>query len=366
MTNRHTAATATGNIEKIQITPRFMRQLSDFLTPVRLTLAVIFCTMLAAPAQAAVLRGAGATFPAPLYTRWATQYLEATTVEVRYEAVGSGAGIQRIESGLVDFGASDIPLSTAQLTSEGLMQFPAVVGGVVPVINIDGIGSGTLRLSGAVLADIYLGRIRKWNAPEIAALNPELHLPRANITVVHRADASGTTFLWSSFLALANKDWTAPAAATIDWPLGIAAVGNEGVASMVQRTRTSIAYVEYAYARAHHLRVIALRNRDGEFVLPGASSFRAAMDTATRSGAGLDALLIDQAGAGSWPITAASFVLLKTSEQTAEHNRDVLKFFDWALTHGQKAAEDLDYIPLPDAAVRKVRQSWPPALRSGP
>lgn len=329
-------------------------------------LAIVPCLVLAAPAHAAVLNGAGATFPAPLYQQWATQYRQATGVEVHYEAVGSGVGIQRIESGVVDFGASDMPLNATQLNNQGLMQFPAVVGGVVPVVNIDGIGSGELRLSGAVLAGIYLGRISKWNAPEIAALNPELHLPRANITVVHRADASGTTFLWSSYLALTNKDWTAPAATTIDWPTGIAAVGNEGVASMVQRTRTSIGYVEYAYARAHRLRVTTLRNREGEFVLPSAGSFREAMDMAAHSGTGLDALLIDQAGTGSWPITAASFVLLKTSAAATERSREVLKFFDWALSHGQKAAEDLDYIPLPDTVARKVRQSWPPALRSAP
>lgn len=316
-------------------------------------LSALSCAL---PVHASSLQGAGATFPAPLYLQWASQYLVTTGNQVRYEPIGSGAGIQHIDSGLVDFGASDIPLNATQLSDSGLMQFPAIVGGVVPVVNIDGIAYGELRLSGTVLADIYLGRIRKWNAPEIVALNPDLHLPRANITVVHRADASGTTFLWSSYLALANRNWTAPAAAMIEWPLGISAAGNEGVASMVQHTRTSIGYVEYAYARAHHLRVVALRNHDGEFVLPSAKTFRAAMDTAWHSAPSLDALLLDQAGADSWPITAASFVLLKT---TGARNHDVLQFFDWALTHGQQTADELDYVPLPAAAVTKVRQSWP-------
>lgn len=343
-----------------------MRPIFIFFVLTRLTLVTALSAMLAMPAHAATLRGAGATFPAPLYAMWATQYREATAVDVRYEAIGSGAGIQGIESGAVDFGASDIPLTAAQLSSAGLIQFPAIVGGVVPVVNIDGIGSGQLRLSGAVLADIYLGRIQKWNAPEIAALNPGVHLPRANITVVHRADASGTTFLWSSFLALASKDWKVPAALTVAWPLGIAAVGNEGVASMVQRTRTSIGYVEYTYARTHKLRVAALQNRDGEFVVPSANGFHAAMDAAWRSGASLDALLINQAGAESWPITAASFVLLRNSAEAAENNREVLKFFDWALTHEQKAAQDLEYVALPDEAVRKVQKSWPSSTHAQP
>ncbi len=340
-----------------------MRPIFDLLVPARFVLVAALSAVLAVPVHAAALNGAGATYPAPLYSAWAAQYRQIAGVDIRYEAIGSVAGIERIENGLADFGGSDIPLTPAQLAGAGLMQFPAVVGGVVPVVNIDGIGSGALRLSGAVLAGIYLGRIEKWNAPEIAALNPDIHLPRANITVVHRADASGTTFLWSSFLALASRDWTAPAAATISWPVGIDAVGNEGVASMVQRTRMSIGYVEYAYARAHQLHVAALRNREGVFVTPGASSFRAAMDAAWPSGASPDVLLINQRGAQSWPITAASFVLLRTSAEAAGRNREALKFFDWAITQGQQAAQDLDYVPLPDAVVKKIRQSWVTGLQ---
>lgn len=337
--------------------PSCMRRAPHFFLLNGLLSIVMSCATPGAWAGDTVLQGAGATFPAPVYLQWAARYREDRQVEVHYKPVGSGAGIQRIENGQVDFGASDIPLDPAHLARSGLKQFPALVGGVVPVVNVDGIGSGELRLSGDVLAKIYLGQLRKWNAAEIVALNPDLHLPRANITVVHRSDASGTTFLWSHFLALSNRDWTLAPAALVAWPQGIAATGNEGVASMVQRTRMSIGYVEYAYARQHQLRVAALRNRDGMFVAPGAESFRAAMDTAWQSGAGLDALLINQPGAGSWPLTAASFVLLKSSANAAR-NGDVLDFFEWALTQGQAQATGLDYVPLPEAVVQKIRQSW--------
>lgn len=337
--------------------PSCMRQASLFPLLTGLLLIVMSCAMPAVWAGDIVLQGAGATFPVPVYLQWAARYRQEKQVDVHYEPVGSGAGIQRIEEGQLDFGGSDIPLDAAHLARSGLKQFPAVVGGVVPVVNIDGIGSGELRLSGEVLAKIYLGQVRKWNAPEIVALNPELHLPRANITVVHRSDASGTTFLWSHFLALSDRDWTLMPAAVVAWPQGIAAAGNEGVASMVQRTRMSMGYVEYAYARQHQLRVVALRNRDGVFVMPGADSFRAAMDTAWQGRAGLDALLINQPGAGSWPVTAASFVLTKSATNAA-HHRDVLDFFEWALTQGQAQATDLDYVPLPDVVVQKIRQSW--------
>jgi phosphate transport system substrate-binding protein len=301
-----------------------------------------------------VIHGAGATFPAPIYTKWAADYRAATGIDVQYDAVGSGAGIERIEQSSVDFGASDIPLSPEDLQRHGLSEFPAVIGGVVPVINITGIRSGELKLSGEVLAEIYLGRIRKWNAAAIAELNPGLNLPSANITVVHRADASGSTFLLSEFLSRSSAAWqtTLGRGSTLAWRGGVAAAGNEGVASSVQRTRMAIGYVEYAYARQHRLTTVSLRNHAGRFVQAGVDGFRAAAESARwQNASDLHQSLIDQPGAASWPITAASFVLLRNASENSGENAPVRQFFDWAFEHRPASALQLDYLPMPDAAI---------------
>jgi len=313
------------------------------------------------------IRGAGATLPFPIYARWASEYRQATGVEISFSPVGSGAGVEQIERKLVDFGASDVPLTAEELQRIGVVQFPAVIGAVVPVVNISGIKSEDLRLTGRVLGDIYLGKVRKWNDRAIVELNPRLDLPNANITVVHRSDSSGTTYLWSEFLSRSNPEWKAKvgAATVLNWPVGVADMGNEGVASSVQRTKVSIGYVEYAYAKQHKLRVASVRNREGVFVKPGKVAFEAAALSAPwRSVADLDQLLIDQGGSASWPMVGASFVLLPTNSQDASRTLEVMRFFDWALRRGQQSAIDLDYVPLPDSAVGLIGKVWAEQIRS--
>jgi len=328
-------------------------------------------TTLASPAAdipANNIRGAGATFPYPVYARWGAEYQRGTGVAVAYEPVGSGAGVAALERGAVDFGATDVPLAADELQRLGAMQFPTVIGGVVPVVDLAGIKPGQLRLSGPVLADIYLGKLTKWNAPAIAALNPGLSLPSSHITVVHRADASGTTHLFSDFLARSSVPWRMAVGVgrTLAWPSGVAdvaAAGNEGVAASVQRTRAAIGYVEYAYAAQHHLATASLRNHDGQFVPPSRESFEAAAVQARwHTEADLTQPLLDLPGPGTWPIVSATFVLLP---RQAQRTRDVIRFFDWALAHGQPFAVELSYVPLPDTAVRLVRQSWADRVRGG-
>jgi phosphate transport system substrate-binding protein len=326
-------------------------------------IGVLLCAAMAAPAlgEEAGIHGAGATFPYPVYAAWAAQYRQVSGVHVTYEPVGSGAGVERFERGAVDFGATDVPLTAGELQRIGAMQFPTVIGGVVPVVNVAGIQSGRIRLSGQVLADIYLGKVTKWNAPAIAGLNPGLHLPSSNITVVHRADASGTTYLWSDFLSRSSVPWRMEVGAgkTVAWPTGVAATGNDGVAASVRRTRASIGYVEYSYARQHHLATASVRNHDGAFVQAGRASFEAAASQARwRDGADLQQSLVDLPGPATWPVVSASFVLLPTRPGTPERTRAAIDFFDWALAHGQSIAVDLDYVPLPDAALALIRRAW--------
>ena len=312
--------------------------------------AALLCLAALAPARAEIT-GAGATFPSPVYARLAEQYRQATGVEVRYEPVGSGAGVERIARRQVDFAGTDKPLTSQELQRLGLRQFPAVIGGVVPVVNIGGAASSALRLSGEVLGDIYLGRIRKWNDRAITALNPGLALPSSNITVVYRADSSGTSHLWRQFLAHTNKAWSATGEA---WPVGVAEMGNEGVASSVQRTRMSIGYVEYAYAVAHRLDVASVRNRDGQYPRPSREAFQAAA-----AGWDGDAAqpLIDRPGAGSWPIVGASFILVPSAASAS--TSEALKFLDWALREGASAATSLNYVPLPTQIVLVIEKDWP-------
>jgi phosphate transport system substrate-binding protein len=326
---------------------------------------------IAACAQAAepAIRGAGATFPQPVYAEWAAAYREAGGDDIRYDAVGSGVGLARIAARQVDFGATDVPLAVAELQRAGVMQFPVLIGGVVPVVNITGIASGQLRLSGEVLAGIYLGTIGKWSAPAIAALNPGLHLPDVNITVVHRLDASGSTWLWSEYLARSSARWRAQlgVGTEIAWPDDAASVGglgNDGAASCVQRTRNSIGYVEYAYAVAHRLKTAALRNRDGVFVKPERASFEAAAASLRWADPGdLVQVIVDAPGAASWPVTGASYILLPIVAEQPARSTAVMKFFDWALRHGQPAAIGLDYVPLPPAAADRVGRAWRDQVR---
>jgi phosphate transport system substrate-binding protein len=339
--------------------------MTRFARPSRSTLCALLLSYATMAAWAApgeiVVHGAGATFPFPVYSKWAAAYRSERGIDVRYLPVGSGAGIEQVERKTVDFGASDMPLTTTDLTSFGLLQFPAVIGGVVPIVNITGIKPGELRLSGRLLADIYLGNIRKWSDPAIAALNPDVDLPSENITVVHRSDASGTTFLWSDFLSTSNMEWREKigAGSVIAWPAGVAAVGNEGVASSVQRTRVSIGYVEYAYARQHNLSDVSVRNHDGLFVRPGKASFEAAAMSARWEGASdLSQILIDEPGAASWPIAGASFIIVPAHPADTCAVLETIKFFDWAFTRGKGMAAALDYVPIPDSAVDLIVKAW--------
>ena len=299
------------------------------------------------PCSGAEIHGAGATFPAPVYLKWAEAYQSRTGIAVFYDAVGSGEGIARIRANAVDFGATDVPLAAGELAAAGLVEFPTLIGGVVPVANVPGIAPGALRLTGALLADIYLGRVRKWNDPAIAALNPGIALPAANITVVHRADASGSTFLWTRYLAAASSAWQdgVGSGLVVAWPAGTGGNGNEGVASYVHRTRFALGYVEYAYAKAHRLGDISLRNREGRFVRAGIDAFRAA---AASFDADATTIPIDAPGDASWPVTGASFILLRKDAAAS------IAFFDWALRDGAAAAEALDYVPLPAPVIDRI------------
>ena len=317
-------------------------------------------------AFAADLTGAGATFPYPIYAKWAESYKKATGIGLNYQSVGSGAGIKQIKAKTVDFGASDMPLKAEDLQEAGLMQFPAVMGGVVPIVNLPGFAPGQLKMTGTVVADIYLGKITKWNDKAIAALNPGVKLPDDDITVVHRADSSGTSFLFTDFLSKSSaafKD-TIGAGTAVKWATGVGGKGNEGVAANVQRIKGSIGYVEYAYAKKNKMQHTQLKNKNGEFVQPDDSSFKAAAagaDWAKTPGFGV--VLTDQAGKGAWPITGASFILMHKSQADGAKGQQVLKFFDWAFKNGDAAATELDYVPMPDSVVGQVQKNWKADLK---
>ena len=317
-------------------------------------------------AHANTVVGAGATFPAPLYTRWAEDYRPVAGVSVNYQGISSGGGVQQILAKTVDFAATDKPLAPAELGPPGLYQFPTVVGGVTPVVNLPGVGPGQLKLTGPLLGDIYLGAISRWNDPRIAALNPGLKLPPDPITVVHRRFASGSTFLFTSYLSLANADWRAKVGSgdTVTWPTGVAEWGNGGVAGAVQQTVGAIGYVEYVYAKQGNLADVQLQNHDGVFVAPAASSFAAAAAGVDWGRlAGNDVALLDRPGAGAWPITGATFILVYRQPPKPEKTRQVLAFFDWAYAHGDAAAANLDFVPLPQAAKELVRKQWAATIK---
>ncbi len=312
-------------------------------------------------AAAQDVTGAGASFPAPLYARWASDYHKATGAKVNYQSVGSGAGIRQIDAKTVDFGASDMPLKDEELKAKGLVQFPTVIGGVIPVVNIQGVAPGQLRLNGAILAGIYLGKISKWSDAAIQALNPGLTLPDAAIAPVRRADGSGTTFIFTNYLSKASPEWKSNVGegTAVSWKAGTGGKGNEGVASYVQRIKGSIGYVEYAYALQNRMASVQLKNRDGQFVAPGEISFKAAAANAKWEAApGFYEILTDEPGKESWPISGATFILMHKMQENPDTAKEVLKFFDWAYTNGGKLAADLDYIPLPENVQSLIRKSW--------
>jgi len=316
---------------------------------------------IAAGAQAADITGAGATFPYPIYAKWAEMYKKSSGNGLNYQSVGSGAGIKQIKARTVDFGASDMPLPAAELNASGLFQFPAIMGGVVPVVNVPGLAAGQLKLTGAVLADIYLGKITKWNAPQIAALNPGVKLPADDITVVRRADSSGTSFLWTDYLSQMSPEFKSRigAGTTVKWAVGVGGKGNEGVAANVQRIKGSIGYVEWAYAKRNKMQHTQLQNRDGAFLQPDDEAFKAAAAGANWTGTpGYAVVLTNQPGKASWPITGVSYILVHKSQADGNRGKEVLKFFDWAYKNGDAAAVELDYVPMPDSVTKLVQDAW--------
>jgi phosphate transport system substrate-binding protein len=312
-----------------------------------------------APAFAQEATGAGASFPAPLYSKWASDFNKATGAKINYQSVGSGAGIKQIDAKTVDFGASDMPLTDDDLKAKGLVQFPTVIGGVIPVVNIQGIKPGELKLNGQVLGDIYLGKITKWNDPAIKALNGSLALPDAAIAPVRRADGSGTTFLFTNYLSKANPDWKAKVGdgTAVNWPVGAGGKGNEGVAQFVSKLPNSIGYVEYAYVKQNKMTYAQMQNASGSFVSPDDDAFKAAAAGADWSKTFYQ-VLTNQPGKDAWPITGATFILMHKTQDKPSQATTTLKFFDWAYKNGDKTAGDLDYVPMPDKVKGVIATAW--------
>ena len=339
----------------------------SFLTRFNSLVAGAVIAMAATGAQAADITGAGATFPYPLYAKWAEAYKGKTGTGMNYQSIGSGGGIKQIKAKTVDFGASDKPLTPQELEKDGLMQFPTVMGGVVPVVNIDGIKEGQIRLTGAILADIFMGKIRKWNDAPIAALNKGVPLPAQDITVVHRSDGSGTTFLFTNYLSKVSPAWKSDVGsdASVAWPVGTGAKGNEGVANFVKQIKGAIGYVELAYAKQNKMNYVQLQNKDGQFVAPTEDTVKAAAANARWDEApGFYEILTDEPGKTSWPITGATFILMHKSQEKPQQAVEVLKFFDWAYANGDQMALDLDYIPMPESVTKLIRDAWKANLKS--
>ena len=310
-------------------------------------------------ATAQEITGAGATFPAPLYSKWASEYNKSTGIRINYQSVGSGAGIKQIEAKTVVFGASDMPLTDDKLTASGLFQFPTVIGGVVPVINVTGIDAGQMKLTGSLIADIFLGKIIKWNDPAIRALNPTLPLPDQLITVVRRADGSGTTFIWTNYLSKISREFkeTIGEGTAVNWKVGAGGKGNEGVAAMVKQLPGTLGYVEFAYVKQNKMTWVNLQNSAGAWVAPTEDAFRAAAANADWNKSYYQ-ILTNQAGREAWPITGATFILVYVKPEDAAKSKSAMTFFDWAFTNGDKAADDLDYVSLPLAVKNKIRADW--------
>jgi phosphate transport system substrate-binding protein len=313
------------------------------------------------PAAAVEISGAGATFPYPVYAKWADTYKKDTGVGLNYQSIGSGGGIKQIEAKTVTFGATDAPLKGPELEKFGLVQFPMVMGGIVPVVNIDGVSPGELVIDGPTLAGIFLGTIKTWDDPAIKKLNPNAKLPSQAIAVVHRSDGSGTTFNFTYYLAEASADWKSKvgSATSVEWPVGIGAKGNEGVSNNVSQTKGSIGYVEYAYALQNKLVYTKMVNKEGKAVAPTSAAFQAAAANADwNSVPGYGVILANQAGAESWPMTAATFILIHKQPDDAAAAAAALKFFAWAYTKGDKMAEELDYVPMPKKVVGEIEKMW--------
>jgi phosphate transport system substrate-binding protein len=318
-------------------------------------------------AFAADITGAGATFPFPIYSKWADAYKKETGNGLNYQSIGSGAGIKQIQAKTVTFGATDAPLKPEQLEKDGLVQWPMVMGAIVPVVNLEGVKPGELVLSGELLGDIYLGKITKWNDPAIAKLNPKLKLPTDAITVVRRSDGSGTTFNFTDYLSKSNSEWKTKVGSgtAVEWPAGVGAKGNEGVAGNISQTKNSIGYVEYAYAKQNKLTYAAMINKAGKTVQPTIAAFQAAASNADWAKApGYYVILTDQPGEASWPITAATFILMHREPVDKAASAEAVKFFKWAFAKGGKMAEELDYIPMPDSVVKLIEKTWSADIKS--
>ncbi|MCD6667229.1 MAG: phosphate ABC transporter substrate-binding protein PstS [Hydrogenophaga sp.] len=322
--------------------------------------AAALATMAMGTAIAADITGAGATFPFPIYAKWAEAYKKETGTGLNYQSIGSSGGIRQIRAKTVAFGATDAPVKGEDLDKDGMVQFPAIIGGTVPVINLEGFKKGELRVTGPVLAEMFLGKISKWNDPKLAALNPGKNLPDQQITVVHRADGSGTTFNWTDYLSAVSKDWadTVGKGAAVKWPAptSVGGKGNEGVAANVTRIKGSLGYVEYAYAKKNNMNVMALQNKDGKYVMPDDKTFAAAAAGVNWfSVPGMGVSMVNAAGAESWPVSTASFILMYKEPANKAESAEVLKFFDWAFKNGKQLAVDLDYVPLPDSVTADIR-----------
>ncbi|WP_250513564.1 phosphate ABC transporter substrate-binding protein PstS [Caballeronia sp. INDeC2] len=322
-------------------------------------LAGVIGALFAISAQAADITGAGSTFAAPIYTKWADAYQKTGGGKVNYQGIGSSGGIKQIIAKTVDFAGSDAPLKDEELAKDGLFQFPTVVGGVVPVINVPGVKAGEVTLSGQVLGDIYLGKIKKWNDPAIAALNPKVKLPDTDIAVVRRADGSGTSFIWTNYLSKVNTEWKSKVGegSTVNWPTGTGGKGNDGVAAFVQRLPGAIGYVEWAYAKQNKMTYVGMKNAAGTVVEPKTDTFKAAAAGADWSKSFYQ-ILTNEPGQNAWPIVGATFVLLHATQEKPQQGTETLKFFDWAFKNGNQAANDLDYISLPDSVVAEIKTQW--------
>jgi phosphate transport system substrate-binding protein len=323
--------------------------------------AGVIAAAIAYPAIAIDISGAGATFPYPIYAKWADAYKKETGSGLNYQSIGSGGGIKQITAKTVTFGATDMPLKPDELSKNGLVQFPTVIGGDIPVVNLAEINSGDLKLDGPTLAKIFLGEIKAWNDPAIQKLNPSAKLPSQAIVVVHRSDGSGTTFIWTDYLSKVSADWKSKVGANtaVEWPVGIGAKGNEGVANNVANTKGSIGYVEYAYAKQNKMTTVNMINKDGKSVAPSAKAFQAAAANADWEKAeGFYVILTDESGPESWPIAGATFILIHKQPQDPAAASEALKFFSWAYAKGDKMAEDLDYVPMPDKVVSAIQKVW--------
>jgi phosphate transport system substrate-binding protein len=329
--------------------------------PFRLLVAAVAVASMGVTAMAATISGAGATFPFPIYSKWAAAYRTATGNALNYQSIGSGGGIAQIKAKTVTFGATDMPLSAAELNRFGLVQFPTVIGGDVAIVNIPGIAAGQLVLDGPTLANIYLGKVAKWSDPAIKKLNPTVNLPDLGIIVVHRSDGSGTTFIFADYLSKVSPEWKSQvgASTSVEWPVGIGAKGNEGVAGNVKQTRGAIGYVEFAYAKQNGLAHTRMINGDGKTVSPILASFAAAASNATWDQAnGFGTILTDQPGAESWPIAGATFILVHKQPQNSANTNEALKFFQWVFKNGDQMAAQLDFVAFPEPVKQRVVASW--------